>query len=184
MSESEVRKARMEVDESTARLERAMDQLVMKVEESVERFDSARAQVMEMREQAMNIKDRVESVAHDPEARIRELIAPTVEKVEHLITGKADAVAQQARATLERSFDETQGMIDGFIADLRRRADDVVALMESRPYASWMTVFFMGCIAGALMDQRVTRRADRGIEAPGSAPPPLPETERFPRRAA
>lgn len=183
MSESEVRKAQMEVDQSTARLEQALDHLVEKIEEGNEHFETARSQVLEMREQAMTLKDRVESAAKDPEATIQRLIGPSMEKAEHFLSEKARVVQHQARTAVEESFQDTQELVDDFVSDLQRRADDLIALMESRPYASWLTVFFMGCIAGGLFSQRIGR-ARRELRMGGPEATGAPEAERFPREAA
>lgn len=185
MSESEIRKARMEVDRSTARLDHALDRLVERIQEGTERFESARSQMMEMREHAMSIRDQVESAVHDPEATVRELIRPTVEKVGHFISQKSQAMGEEAKATLEQSFKETGAMADEFIHELQGRADSLIGMMESRPYASWLTVFFMGVIAGGLMARRWVMGADRMTPAdPAPEAKPGGPSEYHPREAA
>ena len=198
MSEREVKKAQLEVQLSTARLENALDHLIDKFEEGNQKFESIQSQVLEVRDQAMKMKSQVEDAARDPQATLAHILGPSVREAEKYIdqrrihaenylSDKAQVICTEAKSTLNQAFQDTQILVDNFVAHLRGHTEDLIEKMESNRMASWVSVFFIGCAAGALYAQRIERARRETVKSPVRKPVAVPaaiDVEKPVRRAA
>jgi len=128
MNHEEVRIAQQEVERSTAEFNIALDRVVDRIEVGGER-------VLEM-------KDEAEYVVKNPGPAFRKAIAPVLDEAD-------EAIGEFMNKTGDR--------LDRMITTLSEKADEALIEMEARPVGAWLTVFFVGCLAGALFSRRISR---------------------------
>lgn len=177
MSDMDVKKAQIEAEQSRIEFELAMDHLREKIEEEAGIFD-------ELQDKVIQMKDRATHVAEDPRKYVKSYIDDSVKTAEEYVdkfaeTGKekvhklVDQTRTEAENAVRQAVDLSRQATDQVVDQIRNAANEALSIMEQGRFASWMSVFFMGCVVGMVYARRFMAR-----QMPASTRPEPMETPR------